>query len=32
VRSLLYWLYYNSQRHLREGASLINGLLAANFN
>lgn len=31
VRSLLYWLYYNSQRHLREGASLINGLLAANL-
>lgn len=31
VRSLLYWLYYNSQRHLREGAALINGLLAANL-
>ena len=31
MRALLYWLYYNSQRHLREGASLINDLMAADL-
>lgn len=29
LRDLLYFIYYNSQRHIREGAALIDGLLAA---
>lgn len=29
LRDILYYIYYNSQRHIREGAALINGLMVA---
>lgn len=32
MRDLLWFLYYNSQRHLLEGKPLIDGLLAANLD